>query len=136
MKIVMANLILGGVSLIVFSLILVGISNADLDPKTVVGMWLFNDGKGNTAMDSSENGNDGELVNGPNWVKNGKFGPALEFDGNKSKGHVAVGDLGLSGTVTLILWAKPNSIANDDRLISNISGRPIQHSQLGSKWRG
>ena len=122
MKIVMTNLILSGVSLIVFSLILVGISNADLDPKTVVGMWLFNDGKGNTAMDSSENGNDGELVNGPNWVKNGKFGPALEFDGNKSKGHVAVGDLGLSGTVTLILWAKPNSIANDDRLISNISG--------------
>ena len=122
MKIVMANLILSSVSLIVLSLIFVGISNADFDAKTVVGMWLFNDGKGNTAVDSSENGNDGKLENGPNWVKDGKFASALEFDGNKSKGHVVVGDLGLSGTVTLILWANPNSTANDDRLISNISG--------------
>ena len=122
MKIVMANLIPSSVRLIVFSLIFVGISNAAFDPKTVVGMWLFNDGKGNTAVDSSENGNDGTLENGPNWVKNGKFASALEFDGNKSKGHVVVEKMDLSGTVTLILWAKPNSIANDDRLISNISG--------------
>ena len=33
-----------------------------------------------------------------------------------------VGNLGISGAVTLILWAKPDSIANDDRLISNTDG--------------
>ena len=120
MNIVVANLIL--VSLIILSLMFTSVSDAEFDPETVVGMWLFDDGKGDTAMDSSENGKDGELVNGPKWVKNGKFGSALEFDGNESKGHVVVGDLGLSGAVTLILWANPNDAVDDDRLISNISG--------------
>jgi len=58
----------------------VGISNAEIDPDTVVGIWLFDDGSGNTAEDSSENGNDGEFVGDPQWV-DGKFGDALSFDG-------------------------------------------------------
>ena len=122
MKIVMPNLMLACVSLIVLSLMFAGVSSAEFDSKTVVGMWLFDDGKGDTAVDASENGKDGELVNGPKWIKDGKFGSALEFDGNESKGHVVVGDLGLSGAVTLILWAKPSDAADDDRLISNLSG--------------
>ncbi|MDE0686272.1 MAG: hypothetical protein OXI63_25375, partial [Candidatus Poribacteria bacterium] len=117
MKIVMANLMIACITLIVLSLAFTSISTAELDLKTAVGMWLFDDGKGDTAVDSSENGNDGELVNGPKWIKNGKFGSALEFNGDESKGHVLVGNLGLSGAVTLILWAKPSDVADDDRLI-------------------
>ena len=122
MKVVMANLILACVGLIVLSLMFAGIGNAEFDLKTVAGMWLFDEGKGDTAVDSSENGKDGELVNGPKWTKDGKFGAALEFDGNESKGHVVVGNLGLAGAVTLVLWANPSDAADDDRLISNISG--------------
>ncbi len=122
MKIVMANLMLTCVGLIVLSLMFTGISSAEFDLKTVAGMWLFDEGKGDTAVDSSEKGNDGKLENSPKWTKDGKFGSALEFDGNESKGHVVVGDLGLSGEVTLVLWAHPSDAANDDRLISNISG--------------
>ena len=122
MKIVMANLMLACVGLIALSLMFTDISDAEFDLKTVAGMWLFDEGKGDTAADSSENGKDGELVNGPKWAKSGKFGSALEFDGNESKGHVVVGDLGLSGEITLILWANPSDAADDDRLISNISG--------------
>ena len=122
MKIVMANLMLACVGLIALSLMFTDISDAEFDLKTVAGMWLFDEGKGDTAADSSENGEDGELVNGPKWAKSGKFGSALEFDGNESKGHVVVGDLGLSGEITLILWANPSDAADDDRLISNISG--------------
>ena len=84
MKIVMANLILA--TLIVLNLMFTGISTAEFDLKTLAGMWLFDEGKGDTATDSSENGKDGELVNAPKWTKNGKFGSALEFDGNESKG--------------------------------------------------
>ena len=120
MKIVMANLML--VILIVLSLMFADTSTAEFDLETVVGMWLFDEGKGNTAADSSENGNDGKFENDPKWTKDGKFGSALEFDGNESKGHVVVGDLGLSGEVTLVLWANPRDAANDDRLISNING--------------
>ena len=122
MKIVMANLMLVCIGLIALSLMFTSIGNGEFDLKTVAGMWLFDEGKGDTAVDSSENGKDGELVNGPKWIKNGKFGSALEFDGNESKGHVVVGDLGLSGAVTLVLWANPSDAADDDRLISNISG--------------
>ncbi len=122
MKIVMANLMLMCIGLIALSLMFTSIGNAEFDLKTVAGMWFFDEGKGDTAMDSSENGKDGELVNGPKWIKNGKFGSALEFDGNESKGHVVVGDLDLSGAVTLVLWANPSDAADDDRLISNISG--------------
>ena len=122
MKIVKANLMLVFVSLVALSLVVTGISNAEFDLKTVAGMWLFDEGKGDTATDASENGNDGEIMNAPKWIKNGKFGAALEFDGNESKGHVAVGDLGLAGEVTVVLWAKPSDAADDDRLISNLSG--------------
>ncbi|MDE0689509.1 MAG: LamG domain-containing protein [Candidatus Poribacteria bacterium] len=122
MKIVMANLMLACVGLIVLSLMFTGMSSAEFDIETVVGMWLFDEGKGNTAADSSENGNGGKFENDPKWTNDGKFGSALEFDGNESKGHVVVGDLGLDGEVTLVLWANPRDAANDDRLISNISG--------------
>jgi hypothetical protein len=70
------------ISFIVVSLMFVGIGNAKIDPKNIVGMWLFDEGKGDIAKDSSENGNDGELMNDPKWV-DGKKKPskALEFDG-------------------------------------------------------
>ena len=122
MKIVMADLMLACVGLIALSLMFTGMSTAEFDLKTVAGMWLFDEGKGNTAADSSENGNDGKFENDPKWTNDGKFGSALEFDGNESKGHVVVGNLGLDGEVTLVLWANPRDAANDDRLISNISG--------------
>ncbi len=54
-------------------------SLADIDPKNITGMWLFDEGKGGVATDSSEHGNDGE-IHGAKWV-DGKFGKALEFDG-------------------------------------------------------
>ena len=74
MKIVMANLMFACVGLIVLSLMFIGISNAEFDLKTVAGMWLFDEGKGDTAVDSSENGKDGELV----MVRNGQKTVSLE----------------------------------------------------------
>ena len=54
-------------------------SLAEIDPESITGMWLFDEGKGGVATDSSGNGNDGE-IHGAKWV-DGKFGKALEFDG-------------------------------------------------------
>jgi hypothetical protein len=45
-----------------------------------IAHWKFDEGKGNIAYDSSGNGNNGTLVNGPTWVP-GKFASALRFDG-------------------------------------------------------
>ena len=52
-----------------------------------LGIWFFDEGKGETAKDASINGNDGEIVDAK-WVA-GKFGQALKFEGGA---HVAVGD--------------------------------------------
>jgi hypothetical protein len=56
-----------------------GQSFARIDLETCVGIWLFDENKGDIAADSSGKGNDGK-VQGPTWAK-GKFGQALEFDG-------------------------------------------------------
>jgi len=46
----------------------------------LVGWWKFDELDGNISYDSSGNGNDGNLTNGPTWT-DGKIGGALSFDG-------------------------------------------------------
>jgi len=62
------------------SLLFIGQTVAKIDPKTLVGAWLFDENQGNTAKDASGNGNPGTLDKTPKWV-DGKFGKALEFNG-------------------------------------------------------
>jgi hypothetical protein len=51
-------------------------NSAAIDPGTVAGMWLFDDSEGETAKDSSGQGNDGTLL-GPEWVDDGKIGSVI-----------------------------------------------------------
>ena len=60
-----------------------------LDSDAALGIWFFDEGNGNTAKDTSNSGNDGEII-GAQWVA-GKFGDALKFEGGA---HVSVGDFG------------------------------------------
>ena len=84
-------------------------SYAEIDPQTCVGMWLFDDGGGDVAKDSSGTGNDGALIAGPEWV-NGKFGGALNFDGAGSYVEI-VNSESLNGpSFTLCLWCQPDQL--------------------------
>ena len=56
------------------------ICDGKIEHETIVGIWLFDEGAGNVARDSSGKGHDGEISNA-RWVP-GKFGTALEFEGN------------------------------------------------------
>ena len=47
--------------------------------KTLMGVWLFDEGNGDNVKDLSPNKNDGKITN-CKWV-DGKFGKALEFNG-------------------------------------------------------
>jgi hypothetical protein len=79
-------------------------SSYALDPKTIVGVWLFDDGSGNVAKDSSGNNNDGKLMGGPKWV-DGKFGKALSFSG--ANDYVDAGNaesLNITGEFTIGVW--------------------------------
>lgn len=88
----------------------IAISYAAIEPENFIGIWRFDEGNGDTAKDSSENGNDGTIINSPKWVK-GKFGDALELDGNA---YVDLGNdesLQFDGNVTILFWAKPDDVA-------------------------
>lgn len=56
------------------------VSAGGTNPEGLVAYWRLNEGSGNIAYDSSDNDNDGTLINGPKWV-DGISGKALEFDG-------------------------------------------------------
>lgn len=57
-------------------------SFSKIDPDAIAGMWLFDEGSGNVAKDSSGNRFEGDLNGDIKWV-NGKFGTALEFKGSE-----------------------------------------------------
>lgn len=103
--IVKSRLTLVCLSLIAISLTFAGISYAEIDPKAVVGMWLFDQGTGRTAKDSF-NGHDGEIKGDTKWV-NGKFGNALEFSGEEDSFVNIPHEDSLSLTTwTIVAWVK------------------------------
>ena len=73
MKFNALTVILFSLGLMAISLVAVNSSSAAIDPSSVVGLWLFDDGGGSVAMDSSGNNNHGTIVNAPIWV-DGRFG--------------------------------------------------------------
>jgi len=84
-------------------------THAAIDPKTIVGMWLFDEGDGDIAADSSENGNEGTLLSNPEWV-DGKFGSALEFNGSNTSvdcGDTESMNIPTGGSVTMCAWVYP-----------------------------
>ena len=72
-RILLSALILLFVGLIAQPLLSVNIDD------DLVAYWAFNETKGDTASDSSENGHDGMLIGDPQWV-DGYYGGGLEFD--------------------------------------------------------
>ena len=64
------------VNIIVISLMVAGISSAKVDFKNCIGMWLFDEDKGDVAKDSSSKGNDGQIIGKAKRVA-GKFGSAF-----------------------------------------------------------
>lgn len=86
----------------------------EIKEKDLVGYWKFDEGKGDTAKDSSQAGNDGDVTS--EWVK-GSFGNALYFAGME---NVTVSDNEIlhfgNSNFTLEFWIKPESL--DKRLIS------------------
>ena len=56
------------------------LDGSPLLPDGLIAHWEFDDASGVVAVDSSPNGNDGTLTNGPAWTA-GVYGGALQFDG-------------------------------------------------------
>ncbi|MHC4583937.1 MAG: LamG domain-containing protein [Planctomycetota bacterium] len=83
-------------------------SNGQVDAKSVVAYWLFDEASGNVARDNSGNGYDVDLRENPVWV-DGKYGNALEFQGEN---YLEIRDsaqnlpFGGSDPFTIAAWVK------------------------------
>jgi hypothetical protein len=71
------------ISFIIISSMFAGQSYAKVDPETILGIWLFDEGEGDITEDVSENDNDGTLMNAPVWI-DGVSGSALDFNGSST----------------------------------------------------
>jgi hypothetical protein len=112
MKFNALTVILFSLGLMAISLVAINSSSAEIDPSSVVGIWLFDDGAGSEAMDSSGNNNHGTIVNAPIWV-DGRFGGALGFDGTGN--CVSTNKKLLNGRreFTVVAWVKPGNITEN-----------------------
>ncbi|HIO08700.1 TPA: hypothetical protein EYN09_17455 [Candidatus Poribacteria bacterium] len=100
-------------------------AKAEITKEDIVAIWMFDEGSGNTLKNSSENGNDGKLIERPTWV-DGKFGKALKFNADK-KQRVKVENsdsLNLTDQISILAWG----------LVSDTTGnrRFLQKSTEGS----
>jgi len=125
-----ARYLLIGVVVLFAAGVLTASSYGEIDLGKCVAMWLFDEGSGDIATDSSGNGNDGDLMGDPAWVE-GKFGNALEFDGASS--HVSVPDsesLNPTAEITLGAWIYPKGFTGDGNGLLTKEGQYI----LGLNW--
>jgi hypothetical protein len=79
----------------------------------LIGWWKFDETSGNIAYDSSGNGNDGNLTNGPSWTS-GKIGGALSFDGVNDIVNVPTIQNVDGGGITFSAWIKPTHFDSRD----------------------
>ncbi|RKU22545.1 hypothetical protein C6500_03325 [Candidatus Poribacteria bacterium] len=82
-----------------------------------VGIWLFDEGKGNTAADTSGNGNDGAIT-GAKWVE-GKFGGALEFEPPHVVTVEPSDSINFKDQMTIATWVYMNKGVSDTAIRRN-----------------
>jgi len=127
--------------LIVIGLIFTASVNARIDPKTVAGAWLLDEGDDDEiAEDISGNENHGTLQGDPEWVDDGIFGSALSFNGTTARVVIPDADSldlqeewtisawvfvnGSEGDYGHILGKRDDTVGGDELLLQS---RPISH---------
>ncbi|MBN1805411.1 MAG: LamG domain-containing protein [Sedimentisphaerales bacterium] len=74
--------------------------------------WKFDDGSGTLAVDSTGKGNDGVFVGDPRWVP-GKFGGALEFNGDDYLNCGNGPSLQIRDEITIAFWFQVEAFQNE-----------------------
>ena len=82
-----------------------------------VGIWLFDEGKGGTAADTSGNGNDGTIT-GAKWAE-GKFGGALEFEPPHVVTVEPADSLNFKDQMSIATWVYMNKGVSDTAIRRN-----------------
>ena len=93
----------------------------------LVGWWKFDEGSGTVAYDSSGNGNDGNLTNGPTWVS-GKIGGALSFDGVDDFVQTSVASNSLP--ISISTWIYAHDISGSHSIVDSDAQGQYGHSLI------
>jgi len=100
MKMKLFLLIITGLMLVIWQ------STGTSASKDLVAAWTLDEGFGGKVKDASGHGHNG-VISGAKWVK-GKFGAALEFNGDGDQVLVAHNDaLNIEGKLTVEAWVFP-----------------------------
>jgi len=83
-----------------------------------VAEWRFDEKQGDTAHDTSGNGNDGDIT-GATWKSGCKYGACLDFDGND---YTDATDTSLSGAFSIEYWYKTTDNSQTGMIIGEDSG--------------
>ena len=85
-----------------------------LNIESAIAVWLFDEGRGETARDLSGNGHKATLQDGTQW-DDGKFGSGLSFDGQND--YVSIGEsrIGIWVPEILRLCFGSSTLAAKDR---------------------
>ena len=90
-------------------------------PSGLVGLWHFDEGEGNFACDNSMYGNNGTLINGPQWVY-AKFGQALSFNGVDEYVEIASDLSIMPATLTVEAWIQPGKTGVKQNILGKWDG--------------
>ena len=136
----MSRLTLFNSLIAVILLTIVGFGHAAIDSSTAMGIWLLDEGDGDTAFDSSGKGHHG-TISGAAWAE-GVFGSALSFDGVDDFVDCGNSELLRISTGSMAAWINTN--VEDDSGLSAVTlpfddgdawDAPWRSLGLGS-WRG
>ncbi len=87
-----------------------------VDPGSIAGIWLLDEGRGDVVADSSGNGHDGQ-INGAKW-DDGKFGKALLFEGAEDVRIESTEKLNLSEEFTMMAYFSAQALNDWHQLIA------------------
>ncbi|MFC1675967.1 LamG-like jellyroll fold domain-containing protein [Planctomycetota bacterium] len=108
---------------------------ADGGPKP--GYWAFDDGDGNTAVDSGTGGNDCTLFGDANWVTDDpNRGICLNLDGSGDYAKTADATSGLNfapNSFTISTWINPRTVTGNWRAIAEYDRYDVSS---GTNWFG
>jgi len=85
--------------------------SAEFLEKNAVGIWLFDEGKGDVAKDSSGKGNDGKIT-GAKWA-DGKFSAGIQIEPPQVVTVTSSESLNVKDEITIAAWIKMSAGVSD-----------------------
>jgi len=107
----------------------------DINDASIMAYYGFEEGKGDTAKDTSKNGNNGKINGNPEWTK-GKLGSAIFFDGKDDFVEVPQSpSFGLE-KLSVLFWMHPESVGGNNPPGKGTSTLVVSNSirGLGLDW--